>query len=569
MASPDFPEPPQSVSPTPLDEVDSAVDTLFEHRDAWVATSIEERIQILNECLKTSDEVAEAWVQTACRAKGLSADEPRAAEEWLAGPMTLIRNIRLLADALEHGGAPRVPKWTKGPNGETVAQIFPYETYDKIFYGGISAEVWFEPGDAPSQGKIYREKKKGEPQQGRVALVLGAGNVASIGPMDALYKLFVEDEVVLIKTNPVNAYLGEYWERSLAPLVSRGFVRIVHGGAKVGAHLTYHEKIGSVHITGSNHTHDAIVWGSDESERKQRMEKNNPKLDKPISSELGAVTPVFIVPGDWSKKDMKYQARQVASMVANNASFNCNAAKMMVVASGWSQKDEFIQIVRETLGDMPQRKAYYPGAEQRYAKFLENYPQAIPLQEGGPDIVPWTVIPNVPPSNDEYALTNEAFCGVIAEVELEANSASEFLDEMVRFGNEEAWGTLSCMLLIDPKTEKANKAKLEHAIAELKYGGIGVNAWAALVYALVNTTWGAYPGHSLKDIQSGRGVVHNTFLFDHPQKSVVRAPFRMFPTPVWFTDHKSGQDLGRRITHFEADPSFWKVPGILAAALRG
>ena len=40
-----------------------------------------------------------------------------------------------------------------------------------------------------------------------------------------------------------------------------------------------------------------------------------------------------------------------------------------------------------------------------------------------------------------------------------------------------------------------------------------------------------FPGHTLEDIQSGRGVVHNAFLFDHPQKSVVYLPLRIKPTP--------------------------------------
>lgn len=569
MASPDFPEPPPSAEPTPISEVDAAVDELYENRQQWVELSLEKRIDLLESCLETTAKAAEPWVEEACRAKGIDSDSPQAGEEWLGGPMTLARNIRLLVDALENNGAPRVPEWKKGPRGETVAQIFPYETSDKIFYGGIRAEVWFELGDSPSQGRIYREKRKGISQEGGVALVLGAGNVASIGPMDTLYKLFVDDEVVIIKTNPVNAYLGEHWAHALRPLVDQGFVRIVHGGADVGAHLTYHDKIASIHITGSNHTHDAIVWGADEKERERRMAEDDPKLDKPISSELGAVTPVFVVPGAWSSKQMDYQARHVASMVANNASFNCNAAKMLVVASGWNQREEFIQLVREKLSEMPPRKAYYPGAENRYEGFLDNYPQAIPLIEDNEEIVPWTVIPDVPPEGEEYALCNEAFCGVLAEVTLDADNAEEFIEEMVRFGNEEAWGTLSCMILIDPKTEKAHKDTFEDAIASLEYGGIGINAWAGVIYALVNTTWGAFPGHSLKDIQSGRGVVHNTFMFDRPQKSVVRAPFKIFPTPPWFTDHKTVHTLGRKITEFETNPSVFKIPGIVATALRG
>ena len=50
------------------------------------------------------------------------------------------------------------------------------------------------------------------------------------------------------------------------------------------------------------------------------------KNARPFSAELGCVTPVLVVPGPWSESDLDFQARHVAGMVAQNASFNCNAA---------------------------------------------------------------------------------------------------------------------------------------------------------------------------------------------------------------------------------------------------
>ena len=68
--------------------------------------------------------------------------------------------------------------------------------------------------------------------------------------------------------------------------------------------------------------------------------------------------------------------------------------------------------------------------------------------------------------------------------------AAEFLKEAVRFCNDDLWGTLSCMVLIDAKTQKANSEAFEQAIAELRYGGIAVNCWAGLIYRLVITRLG-------------------------------------------------------------------------------
>ena len=56
---------------------------------------------------------------------------------------------------------------------------------------------------------------------GQVALVLGAGNIASIAPLDVLYKLIAEGQVCLLKMNPINEYLGKFMERVFAGLVQR------------------------------------------------------------------------------------------------------------------------------------------------------------------------------------------------------------------------------------------------------------------------------------------------------------------------------------------------------------
>lgn len=569
MASPNFPEPPQAVAPTPIAEVDRILEALDAKSQAWIDTSIARRIELLEACAAATVAAGPAWVDAGCRAKGLQPDDERCGEEWLAGPMVLARNIRLLIDALEAGGQPKLPGLRTLESGQQVAKVMPKNIFEKLMFTGFSAEVYIEPGKDASQGQLYRDKSAGKRPAGGVALVLGAGNVASIGPMDVLYKLFVDDEVVICKSNPVNAYLGEHWEASLQPLVDEGVFRVVHGGADVGQHLTYHPKVVSVHITGSDRTHDAIVWGADPEESARRKSENDPKLQVPISSELGAVTPVLVVPGQWTQAELEFQARHVCGMVANNGSFNCNAAKALVVASGWAQKDEFIGLVRKYLAETPARKAYYPGAQQRYQGFLDNYPQALPLGERTDEIVPWTVIPNVPAVKGEYALTNEAFCGVLAEVELDARDATEFIDNMVTFGNDVAWGTLSCMILIDPRTEKAHKAQFERAVEGLRYGGIGINVWAGVIYGTVAPTWGAHPGHTLHDIQSGRGFVHNTMLIDHPQKSVLRAPFKIAPKPAWFANHNNVRQLGQRMTKFEAFPSFGKLPAVILAAIKG
>jgi acyl-CoA reductase-like NAD-dependent aldehyde dehydrogenase len=561
--------------PTPIAELAGAIATLSSRKQAWAQLPIPERLAYLQECLVGVAAVAEEWATAACKAKGIDPQASLAGEEWIAGPVATLLNLRLLIQTLEAGGQPQPVALNTRPDGQQVATVFPDNLYDRLMWLGFRGEVWIEPCQPASQGKIYRQQSApslGTPPKssGQLALVLGAGNIAAIAPMDFLYKLFAENHVVLLKLNPVNEYLGTYLEKAFYPLIFNGFLKIVYGGAEVGRYLCNHPDIETIHITGAQQTHDAIVWGPEPAEQQARKAANTPLLTKPITSELGSVTPVIVVPGDWSAADIAFQAQHVASMVAHNASFNCVAAKVLVTAKGWKHRDEFLHAFHCALANTAPRQAYYPGAQQRYQAFCDRYPQAQPYTASSTaSTVPWTVIPDVPNRPNEYALTTEAFCGVIAEVALEGHTAADFLPQAVQFANQTLWGNLSCVLLVDGKTQRRYKPVLEEAIAQLQFGAIGLNVWTGMGFLLASTTWGAFPGNSLHDIQSGRGVVHNTYLFDHPQKSVIRAPFRIFPKPIWFANHQNLRQVAQRFARFQQRPSWPNFVGIVWAALKG
>ena len=54
-------------------EIDSALADLTAHKDAWLAVSVAERIQILDEIARRLDGVAERWAVTSAEAKGYGA----------------------------------------------------------------------------------------------------------------------------------------------------------------------------------------------------------------------------------------------------------------------------------------------------------------------------------------------------------------------------------------------------------------------------------------------------------------------------------------------------------------
>ena len=87
-------------------------------------------------------------------------------------------------------------------------------------------------------------------------------------------------------------------------------------------------------------------------------------------------------------------------------------------------------------------------------------------------------------------------------------------------------------------------------------------------YGLNGCSWGAYPGHSDSDIQSGRGTVANTFMLRDPEKSVMRSPFRSRPRPAWFAGHKNSEQMQRSLAYLWANPSPATLTRTFAAALR-
>ncbi len=550
---------------TPIADVDAKLARLADHRMAWVGLAPEERAKLLRACMKATLAQSERWASAACALKGYAEGSHGHGEEFLSGTLPTMRNLRLFAEALEAHGQPALPKVTQRPDGQHVVQVFPQGLMDKVLFTGVTCDIWIEPGKEPTQGAIYRAPAS--ERTGGVSVVLGAGNQSSIPPMDVLYKLVVDDEVCILKMNPVNEALGPVIEDALRPLVDAGYLEVVYGGIEVGKHLTDHPLVTSIHITGSATAHDAIIWGPGK-EGVANKRKGTPRLDKHITSELGCVSPVLVVPGPWTDAELDHHARQVASMLAYNCGFNCNGSRLVTVASGWSLKRVFLDRVKRHLAATPTRNAYYPNAQKTWETFTnEHEPTTLGTASDGE--LPWTVFEGITPDNGGYLLKNEPWCGIMSFVEIEASGAATFLAKAVPFANDDCWGTLSINVIVHPKSEKELGAAFEQAIADLRYGAIAINCWSGLNYGLVNATWGAFPGHPLDDIESGQGVVHNGLLLDHPQKSVVRSPFLMKPTPAWFTDHKNNLALGRRMTAFEAEPSWLKVPGIALTALKG
>lgn len=561
---------------TSLQACDVAVADLVENAKGWFEEPAADLIGLLERVNESLIARSQEWVDASCEAKHIRSDQPLGGEEW-ANISVTARYVRLLIASLSDIAAGNKPQFPGRPHpvtgGHTAIPAFPFDAIDKVALSGFTAEVWLRRGVAGAQaveGQAAAWFGGGSPG---VSLVLGAGNQASIPITDALDRLFIARHPVVLKMNPVNDYLGPIFEQVLSELVARGVLRIVYGGAEVGRHLVRHDGIADVHITGSDKTFEAIVFG-DGAEGARRKAAKEPLVTKPVTGELGNVTPVIVVPGPWTPKDMAFQAQNIASMLTNNAGFNCIALRAIITSTRWDQREALLDGVRTVLSDTGPRDPYYPGARDRYDRFVAAHPEAERLGDDSSGRVPWTMIAGLRSDmNEDIAFTTESFNGVFAEVGIDATGTVDFIRKAVDFANDGMWGTLGCSLIVHPKSlaDPEVARAVDQAIADLRYGTVVVNHWSALGFLLGSTPWGAYPGHTLDDVQSGIGFVHNSMMIDEAdiEKTVARGPFRMPVKPTWFVTNKTAHKSGEMFARLMAKPSWGKLPGLITTALRG
>ena len=553
-------------------EMDRMVEQLHLRKEVWVGLKLSERIAMLDQIVADLIPLTDRWVQAECLAKGNPLGSGGEAEEWviLATVFRAIRKLRTSLVEIEKVGRPQfVGSPITREDGQVIVRVFPKTLDDRALFPGVSGEVWMEPGVraeevVETQAWAYRDHAR----HGKVALVLGAGNAAILPVIDVLHKLFVELQVVLLKLNPVNAHMGPLFEEGFRLLIERGYLQLAYGTAEEGSYLCNHPGIDELHMTGSDKTYEAIVFGPGEEGRRNKA-GHKPGITKRFTAELGNVSPVIVVPGPWKAGEIEQQARYISTWLVANAGFACLTPRVIIQHESWQGRSELIDAIGQVLSQVPTRKAYYPGAHQRHSEFITQHPEAHQFGSRSDDHLPWTLIPRLNPTHaDDICFKREAFCGLCAETGIAAADVPDFLERAVQFANDTLWGTLSATVIVHPASLRQPEIHdaVERAIEKLHYGTVSINILAYYSAYLMGTPWGAFPGSDIYDIQSGAGKTFNTLMFARPSKSVVRAPFkRLEPTEV---TSRHAVELCRKLARFEAQPSLRTFADLGVLALR-
>jgi len=70
--------------------------------------------------------------------------------------------------------------------------------------------------------------------------------------LDALYKLYNQNQVCILKHNPAAAWFAPIVEKVMAPFIAADYFHHITGGVEEGQYLV--EKCDNVHITGNKLT---------------------------------------------------------------------------------------------------------------------------------------------------------------------------------------------------------------------------------------------------------------------------------------------------------------------------
>ena len=195
-------------------------------------------------------------------------------------------------------------------------------------------------------------------------------------------------------------------------------------------------------------------------------------------------------------------ARNVATMVANNGSFNCNAAKMLVTSRAWPQRDAFLGLVAPRAGAVAGAQGLLPGRlrplraadrrprparprpRRRRRAAVDAHPRGRRRPHRRP-AVPDRAVLRDPAATPRWALP-AAPAWPIPSSSSTAPPAS---------------ATTPCGARSTPRSSSTASSSaipaigvaLERAIADLRYGTVAINHWPALGYGLGTLPWGGHP----------------------------------------------------------------------------
>ncbi len=531
---------PPATSP---DEIDDALAALRAGAARWAETSVSARKKLLDELTATTSAAAGGWVSASSASARQAGPGAPGADAWYVDVVPVLRNLVLLRrtlDDIDTKGAPQPPRVTTRADGRVLVDVHPAQATDRVVLRGFDAQVLLRDGVTAEEavarmGSVHRDPRPGA----AVALVLAPGNAMSVAAMDVLHQIFGEARAVLLKPSPVNAVLAPHLGEAFEPLVREGLLRIVYGGDDAGARLVADERIDAIHLTGTADTYNEV--------RAAVARRAPTPHTVALTAALDGVTPVIIVPGPWSARDLAAHADAITSMLGVNGGRTCVAPRLLVQHRAWSRRRAMLEAISSSMRRLAASSFDHPGAAARRGALLDGGRRGegfAPQDDGTPSFGLVTDLD--PEAVDDPLFSDTQFSGVLGDVGLDSpRSIPDYVRAAVELCNEHVVGSLAATIIVHPRSllDAGVALAVERAIEELRFGTVVVNHLPGVAFGLAATPWGAAPADDAT--RSGTGFVHNTFLLDDVEKSIVRGPFRSAVTPPWQQNSRLRGPLGR------------------------
>ncbi len=481
-------------------------------------------------CRRSVTAHADAWVAASQRAKGWQDQPHAAAEEWASGPLPVARFLALLEARYRDlaSGRDRAPL----QRGDHFLTLPAAGLADGLLLRGYRAELI---GDAGSTAHRPHHR-------GGLAVVLGAGNVTSTPLLDVLQQVFWHGRAVVLKCSPLHAALRPHFEAALAPLHDAGLLRLVSGDADVGGDLARDARVTAVHLTGSTAT-----WLS--------LRADSRLQGKELTGEVGCVTPVLVVPGEWRDAELRFVARQLAAFTAMNGGATCLAPRLLLTPRVWPQRRALLDHLRQALAALPARIPFHPAATAAFAIATGTAP---------PMALPPTLRRDLDLQRDAALLRHEHFTPVLLELPLDGDDAATFCTHAADAVRAHVYGALSAYVFAPPRVLARERGVVTRTIERLPHGTVAINTWTGLGYGLGNTPWGV-PDDAARE--HGAGWSRGTAGVAPVRRCVIEAPFRPRPLPPWLPDHRAGAATLRALTRFYLQPGPLRLANVLCRGM--
>ncbi len=499
--------------------------------EKWSKVSAIERLQLLEQVRsnlkKYADELGAADAKMKNDLVGENITSVAEGMGTTVMPMAgKLMGIQHLYESLINGKMPKPLHTEKVNDNLYEIQVFPIHSKDKMSAGKQKGFI-----------HVLGEPKQTNPldKPAGVIAVSGAGNYSS--SIEMAMALFLENKAVIHKPHKLNESTDDIWEKIFKPLIDINALAFCN--ADQGREMSALEGLHSIYFTGSTSVAHTI----------------QNQASAPLVSECGGNNPCIIVPGKWTNKDLKRQAIQLASVGKLNGGAVCGRPQTIITSKNWKQREQFLNELRKAIAEETFAcGSHYPGVDKTKESFLEHQPTAEILkpENGKHNKSDFVLIPNI--SEDDFAVTNEAFCQIYSEVPLDVSeNVDAFLTKATDFCNHKLLGSLGCMILIDNDTMKANKKRLNKAVQELNYGGIAVNDVPPNIWLNAYLTWGGC-GETTEDFVSGVGNFGNALNFDNIKKSVLVNDFKA--TSFELTNRKRVEHLLENVSYYSIDQSW-------------